>query len=99
MKYLAYNTYASISSNGFPNTWAVLAFESESDANAAFSTLDDSHKRPVMIKKREIKSYIEAAKPFSGKSRRIISTGREDFFTGCVGEVQVDWSTCGMDVE
>lgn len=96
--YAAANKYGSESSDGFANTWAVLVFDCKAKRDAYLA--DTSNRTARAIKKREIKDYIDAPKPFSGK-RRAIETQYPSFFpfaADSIGSVELMWPGEGIDL-
>ena len=71
--FAATNSYSSETSIGFANTWSVYVFDSKAKRDQYVSQATDISTRAIC--KKEIKNYVDAAKPFCGLSRRIDTSG------------------------
>ena len=93
--YATKNLYGSDTSVGFANTWTVLVF---TDKTSRDKYIDSSNDMSVnAINKADIKKYINAAKPFSGK-RRAINTRSSDGIAPFYGTIELMYPYEGVDL-
>jgi hypothetical protein len=92
--FAATNAYANEVNAGFANTWIVFAFEDSASRDEYVASATDVATRK--ISKKDIKEYVEAAKPFSGRRRAIDNQG--ELPSGAIGRVELMWRGEGINL-
>ena len=93
--FAATNTYSNESSKGFANTGMVIAFNNKETRDSYVSQSERIATRK--INKADIKDYVEAPKPFSGK-RRAIDTRSKAIPGGALGIVELMYTDDGINL-
>jgi len=93
--YATKNAYGSGTSIGFANTWSVLVFTDKAARDYYVNNSDDMSVNA--INKSDIKKYIDAPKPFSGR-RRAIDTRPANGGAPFFGTIELMYAYEGIDL-